>query len=68
MVSTTAEQRAQVNARLDELLEDIRDLARRLDVVNAALPTVSALSGLAYWFPRTSSTGLRTILWSGQSL
>jgi len=42
MVPMTAEQRAQVNARLDELLEDIRDLARRLDVVTAALPAVSA--------------------------
>ncbi len=42
MVPMTAEQRAQVNARLDELLEDIRDLARRLDVVTTALPAVSA--------------------------
>ncbi len=42
MVPMTAEQRAQVNARLDGLLEDIRDLARRLDVVTAALPAPSA--------------------------
>jgi hypothetical protein len=42
MVPMTAEQRAQVNARLDELMEQVRDLARRLDVVTAVLPPVHA--------------------------
>jgi hypothetical protein len=38
----TAEQRALIEARLDELMEDVRDLARRLDAVTAVLPAVSA--------------------------
>jgi hypothetical protein len=37
MVPMTAEQRARVKARLDELMEDVRDLARRLDAVTAVL-------------------------------
>jgi len=31
MVPMTAEQRARVEARLDELMEDVRDIARRLE-------------------------------------
>ena len=38
----TAEQRAEINARLDTLLEEIRDMARRLDAVTAALPATAA--------------------------
>jgi hypothetical protein len=37
MMPMTAEQRARVEARLDELMEDVRDLARRLDAVTAVL-------------------------------
>jgi hypothetical protein len=42
MVPMTAEQRARVEARLDELMEDVRDLARRLDAVTAILQAVPA--------------------------
>jgi hypothetical protein len=38
----TAEQRAEIDARLDALLEEIRDMARRLDAVTAALPATAA--------------------------
>jgi hypothetical protein len=42
MSPMTAEQRALIEARLDELMEDVRDLARRLEAVTVALPAVSA--------------------------
>ena len=42
MVPMTAEQRAMVEARLDELITQIRDLARRLDVATAVLPAAPA--------------------------
>jgi hypothetical protein len=42
MVPMTPEQRALIEARLDELMEDVRDLARRLDAVTAILPAASA--------------------------
>jgi hypothetical protein len=42
MVPMTAEQRTRVEARLDELMEDVRDLTRRLDAVTAILQAVPA--------------------------
>jgi uncharacterized protein YceH (UPF0502 family) len=42
MVPMTAEQQAEVDARLDELMTQIRDLSRRLDAVTAVLPAASA--------------------------
>ena len=41
MVPMTAEQRAQIDARLDELMDDVRDLARRLDAISVVLPAAS---------------------------
>lgn len=37
----TAAQRAEIDARLDELMEEIRGLSERLDVVTAVLSVVS---------------------------
>jgi hypothetical protein len=42
MVPMTAEQRAIIEARLDELMNQIRDLARRLDAITAVLPAIPA--------------------------
>jgi hypothetical protein len=42
MVPMTAEQQAKVDARLEELMAQIRDLSRRLDAVTAVLPAASA--------------------------
>lgn len=42
MVPMTAEQRARIEARLDELMNDVADLARRLDVLTAVLQAVPA--------------------------
>jgi uncharacterized protein YceH (UPF0502 family) len=38
----TAAQRAEIEARLDELMAEIRDLSQRLDAVTAVLPAVPA--------------------------
>jgi hypothetical protein len=42
MVPMTAEQQAKVDARLDELMAQVRDLSRRLEAVTAVLPAASS--------------------------
>jgi hypothetical protein len=42
MVPMTAEQRAMVEARLDEMMARLGDLARRLDAATAALESAPA--------------------------
>jgi hypothetical protein len=42
MSPMTAEQRAEIEARLDEMLAEVRGLSRRLDSVAAVLTTAAA--------------------------